>query len=120
MFGNSKEKRKDAKLVTLALVVNVQGFVKHSKIYRGNIGETTTLEAIVTELGSQTSYSGCKPMVVMDAGIADDENLKMLKAKGYNYLCVTRGKIKDYAAVKGQGGGCCYRQTREPRGVVAD
>ena len=27
MFGNSKEKRKDAKLVTLAMVVNIQGFV---------------------------------------------------------------------------------------------
>ena len=103
MFGNSKEKRKDAKLVTLALVVNVQGFVKHSKIYRGNIGETTTLEAIVTELSSQTSFSGRKPMVVMDSGIADDENLKMLNAKGYNYLCVTRGKIKEYVAVKEQG-----------------
>jgi transposase len=103
MFGNSKEKRKDAKLVTLALVVNVQGFVKHSKIYRGNIGETTTLEAIVNELSTQTSFTGRKPMVVMDAGIADEENLKMLKSKGYNYLCVTRGKLKDYVAVKEQG-----------------
>ena len=41
MFGNSKEKRKDARLVTLALVVNVEGFVKYSRIYRGNIGEIT-------------------------------------------------------------------------------
>lgn len=103
MFGNSKEKRKDAKLVTLALVVNVQGFVKHSKIYRGNIGETTTLEGIVNELSSQTSFTGRKPMVVMDAGIADENNLKMLKTKGYSYLCVTRSKLKDYVGVKEQG-----------------
>ena len=47
MFGNSKEKRKDAKLVTLALVVNVEGFVKYSKIYRGNIGEMTSFCLLV-------------------------------------------------------------------------
>ncbi|MDO9339393.1 MAG: IS1634 family transposase [Bacteroidales bacterium] len=103
MFGNSKEKRKDAKLVTLALVVNIEGFVKYSKIYRGNIGETTTLEAMLNELSVQTSSTGRKPLVVMDAGIADEDNLKMLKSKGYDYLCVTRSKLKDYIAVKNQG-----------------
>ena len=103
MFGNSKEKRKDAKLVTLALVVNIEGFVKYSKIYRGNIGETTTLEAMLNELSVQTSSTGRKPLVVMDAGIADEDNLKMLKSKGYDYLCVTRSKLKDYVAVKNLG-----------------
>lgn len=103
MFGNSKEKRKDAKLVALALVVNIEGFVKYSKIYRGNIGETTTLEAMLNELSTRTSSTGRKPMVVMDAGIADEGNLKMLKSKGYDYLCVTRSKLKDYVAVKDQG-----------------
>ena len=103
MFGNSKEKRKDAKLVTLALVVNIEGFVKYSKIYRGNIGETTTLEAMLNELSVQTSSTGRKPLVVMDAGIADEDNLKMLKSKGYDYLCVTRSKLKDYIAVKNKG-----------------
>ncbi len=103
MFGNSKEKRKDAKLATLALVVNIEGFVKYSKIYRGNIGETTTLEAMLDELSTRTSSTGRKPMVAMDAGIADEGNLKMLKSKGYDYLCVTRSKLKDYVAVKNQG-----------------
>jgi len=103
MFGNSKEKRKDAKLVTLALVVNREGFVKYSKIYRGNIGETTTLEAMLNELSVQTSSTGRKPLVVMDAGIADEDNLKMLKSKSYDYLCVTRSKLKDYVAVKNLG-----------------
>ena len=32
-FGRSKEKRSDAKLISLALVVNAEGFVKYSKIY---------------------------------------------------------------------------------------
>lgn len=32
-FGRSKEKRTDAKLVVLALVVNPEGFIKYSAIY---------------------------------------------------------------------------------------
>jgi len=86
LFGNSKEKRKDARLITLVLVVNVQGFVKYSRIYRGNISEVTTLEGIIEGLSAQTSGKGRKPMVVIDAGIAYQGNLKMLKSKGYHYL----------------------------------
>ncbi len=32
----------------------------------------------------------------MDAGIVSDENLEMLKTKDYDYLCVSRTKLKDY------------------------
>lgn len=39
-----------------------------------------------------------KPVVVMDAGIATKENLKVVKDKGYHYLCVSRVKLKDYLA----------------------
>ena len=98
-FAKSKEKRQDCKLITLALVVNVEGFVKYSKIYRGNIGEITTLEPTLDNLSSRGSITPKKPMVVMDAGIASEENLLMLRNKGYDYLCVARGKFKDYVAV---------------------
>jgi len=40
-FGRSKEKRSDAKLVSLALVVNAEGFIKYNKIYEGNIYQAT-------------------------------------------------------------------------------
>jgi len=99
-FAKSKEKRQDCKLITLALVVNAEGFVRYSKIYRGNIGEISTLEPTLDDLSSRGSFSEIKPMVVMDAGIASEENLLMLRNKGYDYLCVARGKFKDYVAVK--------------------
>ncbi len=35
-------------------------------------------------------------VVVLDAGIATEENLKLITAKGYHYLCVSRTKLKDY------------------------
>lgn len=94
-FGRSKEKRSDCKLVSLALVVNGEGFVKYSQTYEGNIYEAHTLAATVDALATNTSFAA-KPIVVIDAGIADEENLLMLKSKGYDYLCVTKAKLKDY------------------------
>lgn len=98
-FGRSKEKRNDAKLIALALVTNAEGFPKYSKIYKGNIADCKTLEATVTELAKATSLQERKPLVVIDAGIATEDNLKKLKEMGYHYLCVTRSKLKEYKAV---------------------
>ena len=96
-FGRSKEKRSDAKLVSLALVVNGEGFVKYSKIYEGNIYEPHTLLHTIEALSASTN--SVKPVVVMDAGIAIEGNLRMLKEKGYDYLCVAKTKLKEYQAV---------------------
>ena len=93
-FGRSKEKRSDAKLISLALVVNAEGFVKYSKIYEGNIYEAHTLLSTIEALSANTN--SIKPLVVMDAGIAIDDNLLMLKEKGYDYLCVKRSKLKEF------------------------
>ena len=37
-----------------------------------------------------------KVLVVIDAGIASQENLDLIKQKGYNYLCVSRKALTDY------------------------
>lgn len=101
-YGRSKEKRSDAKLLSLALVTNSEGFVKYSKIYKGNIGECTTLEKTITDLRKATTNCTSKPLIVMDAGISTEDNLSMLREKGYDYICVTRSKLKDYEVVEGQ------------------
>lgn len=95
-FGRSKEKRSDAKLVVLALVVNPEGFIKYSAILQGNISDPATLESMIEDLRLKTSCSAKKALIVMDAGIATEDNLKMVKDKGYDYLCVTRSTLKDY------------------------
>lgn len=97
-FGRSKEKRSDARLVVLAVVVNREGFLKYSNIYQGNMADCKTLEGIVDALTAQTSVSGRKPIVVIDSGIATDDNLSMLKGKGYDYMCVSRSSLKGYYA----------------------
>ncbi|MEY4505163.1 MAG: hypothetical protein RL154_1460 [Pseudomonadota bacterium] len=91
--GRSKEKRSDAKLVVLALVVNIYGFIKYSSIHEGNMSDSADLLKIITHLDKATGTQ--KPLVVMDAGVATEDNLKLLIKNGYNYLCVSRSKPKD-------------------------
>jgi len=95
-FGRSKEKRDDAKLLVLALVINRYGFIKYSSILEGNIADCKTLEGMIDNLRIKTSASANKALVVIDAGIATDENLKMIQAKGYDYLCVSRSNLRQY------------------------
>lgn len=94
--GRSKEKRSDCPLVALALVVNVEGFIKYSRIYSGNISDPATMGETVDHLRVSTSQSSKRAIVVIDAGIATEENLSMLKEKGYDYVCVKRSKLKKY------------------------
>jgi transposase len=99
-YGRSKEKRNDAKLVVLALVVNIYGFIKYSAIHEGNMGDCKNLSLMIDKLSRCTNAQS--PVVVMDAGIATEENLEMIRAKGYHYLCVSRTKLKDYQAIGGR------------------
>ncbi len=95
-FGRSKEKRSDARLVVLAVVVNTEGFLKYSNIYEGSKTDSKTLEHMLVQMSSQTSVTGRKPIVVLDAGIATEDNIKLLRKLGYDYMCVSRSKMKKY------------------------
>jgi transposase len=100
-YGHSKEKRKDAKPVSLALLANGQGFIRRSKIYRGNVSEPSTLQTVISELETaitkESDLFNAKPVVVMDAGIATEENLKSLGEKKFDYICVSRSSLQDYS-----------------------
>ena len=95
-FGRSKEKRSDAKLIVLGMVVNQQGFIKYSSIYEGNMSDSKTLIDTIKKLRTSSSDNTKKALVVIDAGISNDENLKAIKDENFDYLCVTRSHLKDY------------------------
>jgi transposase len=97
-FGRSKEKRSDARIVVLAVVINREGFLKYSNIFGGNMADCKTLGTVIDALSRQTSFSNRKPIVVMDAGIATDDNIAMLRNKGYDHMCVSRRSLKEYYA----------------------
>lgn len=91
-YAKSKEKRNDCPLVTLALVVDGQGFPKRSKIFEGNVGEAKTLWKILEELGTIDSSKGPRT-VVIDAGIATEKNLALLRQdRRFEYVAISRKK----------------------------
>ena len=99
-FGRSKEKRSDARLISLALVVNVFGFVKYSKIYAGNISDGSTLKKTISDLEDRRVDKSAKPVIAMDAGFSSEANIEFLKENGYDYISVSRKKLKDYTLEK--------------------
>jgi hypothetical protein len=92
-YGRSKEKRSDAKLITLALMTDSLGFPKKSKILKGNISEPGTLKDFLDDLekeNGQLKFS--QKNIIMDAGIATQANLDLISKSGLNYIAVSRKK----------------------------
>ena len=77
-------------MVVLALVVNIEGFSKYSSVYQGNISDRKTLCDIIDHFRISTSQNGKRAIVVIDAGIATEDNLALIQEKGYDYVCVSR------------------------------
>jgi hypothetical protein len=90
----SKEKRNDRPLVTLALTIDEDGFPKKSRVLEGNVSEPGTLEHMLDQLEESFSGFGAnnQKTIVIDAGIATDKNLKLIKGRGYQYIAVSRNK----------------------------
>ncbi len=119
-YGHSKEKRNDCPLVTLALVLDGSGFSRRSRIFPGNVSEPGTLQQMIEHLrtpadpernrevaqgepveGTQASSQHAldlrnPPTIVMDAGIASDENITWLREQGYAYLVVSRKRHLEF------------------------
>lgn len=93
-FGRSKEKRSDCVLVTLALVLDASGFPKRSEVFAGNASEPKTLAAMVGKLASK--QTGTTPTVVLDAGIATEENIAWLREHEYHYVVVSRKRHRQF------------------------
>jgi transposase len=90
-YGKSKEKRDDCPLITLALVVDAYGFPKRSKVLEGNISEPDTLFTVLEQLGAIDPAA--PKTVVIDAGIATEENLSKLRADGrFEYVAISRSR----------------------------
>ena len=97
--GRSKEKRSDCKLLVLALCINAAGFIRYSCILAGNTADPDSLPAMVDTLAARCRVPVSpqqRVLVCLDAGIATEDNLMKIREKGYDYLCVSRSRLKDY------------------------
>jgi transposase len=94
--GHSKEKRDDCPLLTLALMIDEDGFPKWSRVLAGNISEPKTVAEFLKGLkGRQLSLSEPAATVVIDAGIATEETLEAIRGEGFHYICVSRVRPKE-------------------------
>lgn len=83
--GHSKEKRDDCPIISLGLVLDKLGFVIGHEVLDGNRNDCKTLVDMVNVLSRHADMSP-KPVVIVDGGIATNENLEYLKASGYEYI----------------------------------
>jgi transposase len=91
--GHSKEKRSDCPLVTLGLVLDASGFPRRSEVFAGNVSEPKTLAQMLESLSA-----GAGATVVLDAGIATEDNVDWLQSQGYRYLVVSRSRHRQFDA----------------------
>lgn len=89
--GRSKEKRSDCPLVTLGLVLDGSGFPCKSQVFPGNASEPQTLKIMLKALEGRSGST-----VILDAGIASEENIQYLIEQGYKYIVVSRKRKRDF------------------------
>jgi transposase len=97
--GKSKDKQNGSPLMCLALLVDSRGYPLFSQIYEGNKSEPVTLPGVLDRLDRDCNKTllSAKPTIVADRGIATEENIKLLKERGYPYMVVERkSREKDY------------------------
>lgn len=112
-LGKSKERRSDAPLVTLALVLDGSGFPKRSEVLPGNASEPKTLEAMLASLVQAGREQ--RPTVVLDAGLATEENIAWLIEHAWRYVVVSRRRERRFdeaAVVVPERNGVCIRAER--------
>jgi Transposase DDE domain len=90
--GLSKEKRNDCPLITLSLTIDEEGFPKQSKVWEGNVSEPGTLKDILSGLKKEGRLFSHEKTIVMDAGIATEDTIALIKKSGYTYVVVSRRK----------------------------
>ena len=91
LHGHSKERCRDFPLLSFGLVLDGSGFVRRSRVFASNIAEHSALENMLAGLGAAE-----EAIIVMDGGIATEENLRWLRSNGFRYIVVSRHAKRDF------------------------
>lgn len=92
--GYSRDKRPDCKQVVVGLVVNRDGFPIAHEVFEGNAQDRTTLGTMLDLIDRRV---GLKPgqTVVVDRGMAHDDNLKEITDRNLHYMVASRQSERD-------------------------
>lgn len=86
--GYSKDGKNENPQVVLGLLVGTGGNPIGYELHKGNQYEGTTLLPIVKKLERRFNLS--HPMIVADAGLLSEKNIKQLEEDGYEYIIGAR------------------------------
>jgi transposase len=87
--GYSRDKRPDCKQVLVGLVLDRDGFPKAHEIFDGNRQDRSTVEEMINVLEKRTGKKSGSTVVV-DRGMAYEENLRQIRAHGLHYIVAGR------------------------------
>ena len=87
--GYSRDKRPDCKQVLVGLVLDGEGFPKAHEVWEGNRQDRSTVKEMLASLEKRTGKQ-TGSTVVVDRGMAYDENLEEIRASGHHYLVASR------------------------------
>ncbi|MDI7269967.1 MAG: IS1634 family transposase, partial [Myxococcota bacterium] len=92
--GYSRDQRPDCKQVVVGLVLDRQGFPKAHEVFDGNRTDRTTVDHMPDLLETRTGRKGGSTVVV-DRGMAFDDNLAQIRAHGHQYIVACRPNQRD-------------------------
>jgi transposase len=84
-LGYSRDKRPDCKQVVVGLILGREGFPIGHEVFDGNRNDATTVSEMLDALEVRTGRRGGKTVVV-DGGMSSEDNLKLLRERGYHYV----------------------------------
>ena len=90
--GCSRDHRPDCKQVVIGLVLDGEGFPKAHEVFTGNTKDENSMARMLDSLDCRTSGAAgwpSQPTVIMDRGLATDENLELLRKRGEHYIVTT-------------------------------
>lgn len=87
--GYSRDGRPDCKQVVVGLVLDREGFPKAHEVFDGNRTDRTTVEEMLDALEKRVGRKA-GATVVVDRGMAFDDNLQQLKDRKYHYIVASR------------------------------
>lgn len=87
--GYSRDKRPDCKQVLVGLVLDGDGFPKAHEVFEGHRQDRTTVKQMLESLEKRVGQKA-NATVVVDRGMAYDEDLEEIRRHGYHYLVACR------------------------------
>ncbi len=88
-LGYSRDMRSDCKQVVVGLVLDRDGFPKAHEVFDGNVQDRNTVGHMLDVLEKRTGKKSGSTVIV-DRGMAYQENLDEIRARHYHYLVAGR------------------------------